>query len=85
MALGQTLGLQVICEGVETEQQFQFLANTGKCDEAQGHYLSRPLTPENFARILAWEQEAPTYSRILSRSRSARSLAVSAGAEGSAS
>jgi len=85
MALGQTLGLQVICEGVETEQQFQFLANTGKCDEAQGYYLSRPLTPENFARILASEQEAPTYSRILSRSRSARSLAASAGAEGSAS
>ncbi len=81
MALGHTLGLQVICEGVETEQQFQFLANAGKCDEVQGYYLSRPLAPENFARLLVSEQETATFSRILARSRTARSLAASAGAD----
>lgn len=83
MALGHTLGLRVICEGVETEQQFQFLANAGKCDEVQGYYLSRPLAPENFAQLLASEQETATFSHILSRSRTARSLAASAGADGS--
>ena len=82
MALGNTLGLRVICEGVETEQQFQFLANHGKCDEAQGYYLSRPLAPENFARLVVSEHEAATYPGILSRSRSARSLAASAGTDG---
>ena len=79
MALGQTLGLEVICEGVETEQQFRFLVNTGKCDEAQGYFLSRPLTADNFARLLESENREPTYPRILSQCLSARSLSATAG------
>ena len=42
--LGQTLGLRVIAEGVETEQQLKILGRLG-CDEIQGYWLSRPIPP----------------------------------------
>ncbi|MCP5370941.1 MAG: EAL domain-containing protein [Hyphomicrobiales bacterium] len=40
--LGQTLGMQVIAEGVETREQMEFLKRLD-CDIGQGYYLSKPL------------------------------------------
>jgi diguanylate cyclase (GGDEF)-like protein/PAS domain S-box-containing protein len=40
--LGQTLGLRVIAEGVETIEQMRFLCDAG-AHEAQGYYLARPI------------------------------------------
>jgi EAL domain-containing protein (putative c-di-GMP-specific phosphodiesterase class I) len=40
--LGQTLGLTVVAEGVETEAALQRLREYG-CDVAQGYFISRPL------------------------------------------
>jgi len=42
-----SLGKTVIAEGVETEQQLIALKKL-KCDEVQGYYFSKPLTPEEF-------------------------------------
>ncbi len=47
VALAQSLGLEVIAEGVETELQRDFLANIG-CHAYQGYFFSRPLPVEGF-------------------------------------
>ena len=40
--LAELYGLRVIAEGVETEEQLNYLKRHG-CDWAQGYFLSRPL------------------------------------------
>jgi EAL domain-containing protein (putative c-di-GMP-specific phosphodiesterase class I) len=47
VALGQSLGLAVIAEGVETTGQRDFLEQNG-CPAFQGYLYSRPLAPELF-------------------------------------
>ncbi len=42
ITIGHSLGLNVIAEGVETEQQLAYLREQG-CDEIQGFWLSTPL------------------------------------------
>jgi diguanylate cyclase (GGDEF)-like protein len=55
ITMSHSLGLKVVAEGVEDEEQLTFLDWRG-CDYIQGFYFSRPLTPENFIAHLAKEQ-----------------------------
>ncbi len=48
IALGQTLNLKVVAEGVETASQQRHLSQLG-CDFLQGYLLGRPMPPERFA------------------------------------
>ena len=48
VALGHSLGLRVIAEGVETVGQYELLANMG-CDAFQGHYFGYPMAAEQLA------------------------------------
>jgi diguanylate cyclase (GGDEF)-like protein len=48
IALGRGLGLPVLAEGVETEEQMRFLAREN-CDEIQGYLVGRPLPIEDYA------------------------------------
>ena len=50
--LGQNLGLSVVAEGVEDRETFDRLADFG-CDEAQGYYISEPLSTEAFDHWLS--------------------------------
>lgn len=47
-ALFAALGLKVIAEGVETDEQRQIL-ETMACDEGQGYYWNRPMPAGEFA------------------------------------
>jgi diguanylate cyclase (GGDEF)-like protein/PAS domain S-box-containing protein len=49
--LGHSLGLDVLAEGVESEQQLRYLQMLG-CDSVQGYYFSPPLTPEAFRHFV---------------------------------
>jgi len=51
VALGKDLGVSVIAEGVETEQQFQMLQDLG-CLQVQGYLLARPGPPEDVQPLL---------------------------------
>ena len=52
IGLGRGLGLPVIAEGVETEDQLAFLMNEG-CAEAQGYLIGRPRSIDEYAQIVA--------------------------------
>nr|WP_255570866.1 EAL domain-containing protein [Cohnella sp. CFH 77786] len=45
ISLSHHLGLKVICEGVETADQLEFLKKR-RCDEIQGFYFSPPVPPD---------------------------------------
>lgn len=51
VAMSQGLGLKVVAEGVETEQQREFLQTVG-CDYAQGYLFNKPLTEEQLLQAL---------------------------------
>ncbi|MDG4549054.1 MAG: EAL domain-containing protein [Candidatus Contendobacter sp.] len=52
VALGHGLGLKVVAEGVETEEQRRILRDQG-CDWAQGYLFAPPMPAESFADWLA--------------------------------
>jgi diguanylate cyclase (GGDEF)-like protein len=51
ISLADSLGMRTIAEGVETEEQLNFLREQG-CHEVQGYYYSRPLLPEDFTQFV---------------------------------
>jgi diguanylate cyclase (GGDEF)-like protein/PAS domain S-box-containing protein len=63
IGLGQSLGMRVTAEGVETPAQLAWVRNG--CDEAQGYLLSRPVSAADVPRVLA-ELNAPSLARLAS-------------------
>ena len=51
IGMGKSLDMQVVAEGVETSEQFDFLRQQG-CPEGQGYYFSEPIVAAEFARNL---------------------------------
>jgi diguanylate cyclase (GGDEF)-like protein len=66
IALGRSMSMCVVAEGVETPEQAQMLRDLG-CDEMQGYWLGRPMAGSDFA---AWfVNHKRTRARRRSRSR----------------
>jgi len=55
MALGRALGLTVLCEGVETEEQ-RILLRLAGCDEMQGFLFAKPAPRAAIDRLIAAQQ-----------------------------
>ena len=51
IAMGCSLGLTVVAEGVETGEQLAFLRGQA-CDEYQGYYFSKPIDGRAFAELM---------------------------------
>ncbi|MDD5442533.1 MAG: EAL domain-containing protein, partial [Pseudomonas fluorescens] len=54
LALGQTLGMSVVIEGIETTEQHQALLALG-CTQGQGYWHARPM---NGVDLLRWLQRS---------------------------
>lgn len=57
IAMGNSLNLRVIAEGVETEGQYNFLQDA-MCDEIQGYLVSRPISADKvveFMKARGWK------------------------------
>jgi EAL domain-containing protein (putative c-di-GMP-specific phosphodiesterase class I) len=52
ITMAHGLGLSVVAEGVDAEEQVAFLAGLG-CDLYQGFHFSKPLPAPEFERLLA--------------------------------
>jgi EAL domain-containing protein (putative c-di-GMP-specific phosphodiesterase class I) len=70
VALGRALGLSVLVEGVETEQQRVLLRLAG-CDEMQGYLFARPAPAKAIDRLLGKSESA---GRMLPPPRSPATL-----------
>jgi EAL domain-containing protein (putative c-di-GMP-specific phosphodiesterase class I) len=51
VSLAHTLGLKVIAEGVEDDEQVRLLRDLG-CDQIQGYLVSRPVPPQEIEALL---------------------------------
>lgn len=49
--LSEVLGMTMLCEGVETEQQMKFLSDVG-CDQAQGYLFGQPQNATDIRRMI---------------------------------
>lgn len=67
LGLGQHFNMKVVAEGVEDEEQLNFLKSQG-CDIAQGYFISKPLSSEQYIQWLGrWPygvQAAPAASLV---------------------
>lgn len=51
IGLGHGLGVSIVAEGVETQQQLHFLVQEG-CDAVQGYYIGKPHPIEHYAELV---------------------------------
>ena len=52
IALSHALGIKVVAEGVETEEQLMFLRSVN-CDMIQGYYFYKPMTSQEFEKCFS--------------------------------
>jgi EAL domain-containing protein (putative c-di-GMP-specific phosphodiesterase class I) len=60
LALGASLSLDTVAEGIETEQQLELLTRMG-CTLGQGYLLSRPTSPDEIEHLLGLDVPGRTW------------------------
>jgi diguanylate cyclase (GGDEF)-like protein len=63
IGLADSMGLAIIAEGVETQEQRQFLAGEG-CIAYQGYLFSRPVSIEDFEALAISERNASAFQPL---------------------
>ncbi|MBL4762257.1 MAG: GGDEF domain-containing protein [Gammaproteobacteria bacterium] len=63
ISMAKNLHLDIVVEGVETEQQVDYFA-AQDCHTFQGYYFSRPLSPETFYELLKEQSSHNTKPQI---------------------
>jgi EAL domain-containing protein (putative c-di-GMP-specific phosphodiesterase class I)/FixJ family two-component response regulator len=59
LQMARTLGMKVVAEGVEDEEDWTFLGQNN-CDYAQGYFIARPMPAEEIGEWLAhWKARTP--------------------------
>jgi diguanylate cyclase len=71
--MGRSLNLRVIAEGVETQDQLDFL-RIHQCEEAQGYFFSPAVLPQRFAKLLESERLRINWTTPSARAASIGSL-----------
>jgi diguanylate cyclase (GGDEF)-like protein/PAS domain S-box-containing protein len=62
--MGQSMGMDVVAEGVETEEQLTFLRDQA-CAYGQGHLFGDPLSGDAYLKILVEQQRGETPLAVL--------------------
>jgi diguanylate cyclase (GGDEF)-like protein len=63
VSLAHTLGLRVVAEGVEDDEQVRLLRELG-CDQIQGFFVSRPVPAEDVDALLSPENNQAWHRRL---------------------
>ena len=63
IAMSRSLGMKLVVEGVETEEQRRFLESQG-CDRMQGYHLGRPMPAADFLERMQVEDLAFADARL---------------------
>jgi EAL domain-containing protein (putative c-di-GMP-specific phosphodiesterase class I) len=78
ISMGRSLKLRVVAEGVETQEELAFL-QAQQCDEAQGYYFSRPVLPQQFAKMLQIQRAGSSIPPFALFARAARAASANEG------
>jgi EAL domain-containing protein (putative c-di-GMP-specific phosphodiesterase class I) len=63
IAMAKSLDLDVLAEGVETQDQLEFLKGQ-QCAEVQGYYYSKPVSTQDFEKLLRESSEKQAKASI---------------------
>ncbi len=63
IAMGESLGLDMVAEGVESVRQLQTLAEL-HCAKAQGYLISHPVPPNSISQTVAALDQFGAWSKL---------------------